>query len=132
MLTDPIADLFTRIRNALLVKKVDCMTTYSKKKALILTVLKTHGYINGFQKVRLGKAKFANLLIELKYFNQRSVINGLKVLSKPGLKLYSQAAKLPSINNNLGILLVSTSQGVLTGQEARKAHLGGKLLAAVW
>lgn len=132
MLTDPIADLFTRIRNALLVKKTICTAPYSKKKAMILTVLKSKGYINGFQKVQIGKAKFDNLVIELKYFNQRSVINGLKVLSKPGLKLYSQVDKLPRINNNLGILLLSTSHGILTGQEARKANLGGKLLAAVW
>ena len=132
MLTDPIADLFNRIRNASAVQKSFCITTYSKKKEMILTLLKTHGYITGFEKVQLAKAKFFNLVIELKYFQQRSVITGIKVLSKPGLKLYSRVKELPVINNNLGLLLVSTSRGILTGQAAKKAQLGGKLLAAVW
>ena len=132
MLTDPVADLFTRMRNAIARQKVNCMTSYSRKKWMILGVLKETGYILDFAKIKLFNSRFAHINIKLKYHHAKSVIQHIEAVSKPGLKIYVQAAKVPYVHNGLGIALLSTSQGLVTDAQARQLKIGGKVLAYVW
>lgn len=98
---------------------------------MILTVLKQTGYITDFQKIKLDKNRFNSIVIQLKYYRKTSVIRHIQRISKPGLKLYTTADKMPKIHNNLGIVIVSTSKGIMTGIEAKKNNVGGKLIASV-
>ena len=129
--TDSIADMLTRIRNALRVKHVDVTVPVSKEKKEIARILLEEGYINGFEVVENGK--FQDLLISLKYDNEgQSVIQGLKRISKPGLRVYAGCDELPTVLNGLGIAIISTSKGIMTDKEARKNSLGGEVIAYVW
>ncbi len=130
MLTDPIADYLTRIRNALLrgYKTVEIPASGIKKE--ITRILKEENYIEDYEFIsdnNQGKIK-----IVLKYADGKPVINGLKRISKPGLRHYSTAEKLPKVLNGLGIAIVSTSKGVLTDEAARKENVGGELLCYIW
>lgn len=130
MLTDPIADMLTRIRNANAVKASTVEMPSSTVKAHIAEVLKKEGFITDFAVE--GESK-KTLIITLKYAaNGEHVINGLKRISKPGLRVHARAEDLPRVNNGLGIALISTSNGILTDKEARKANLGGEIIAYVW
>lgn len=129
--TDAIADMLTRIRNALRVKHTDVTVPASKEKKEIARILLEEGYINGFETVENGK--FQDLLISLKYDNEgKSVIQGLKRISKPGLRVYAQADKIPQVISGLGIAIISTNKGIMVDRVARQMNVGGEVLAFVW
>lgn len=131
MVTDPIADMLTRVRNALSAKHEQCTMETSKMKRAIAQILLDEGYIAGFEEAQEGK--FTNLVIKLKYgAHGEKVITGLKRISKPGLKIYAGADELPKVLSGLGIAIVSTSKGVMTDKNARKLGIGGEVLAYVW
>lgn len=129
MMTDPIADMLTRIRNSLAAGKTDVMIPHSKLKASIAGVLKSEGYITDFAKVDVdGKAM---LNVQLKYFKGRPVIAKMSRVSSPGLRIYKPKDELPKVMGGLGIAIVSTSQGVMSDRAARKAGHGGEVLCYV-
>ncbi len=130
VMTDPIADMLTRIRNANQRKHATVMVPASKLKVEILRVLKEEGYISDFEKIE--DEKQGMISITLKYVNKTPVIKGLKRISKPGLKVYAKKDELPKVLNGLGIAVVSTSKGVMCDRDARKENLGGEVLAFVW
>ena len=130
MVTDPIADMLTRIRNAIQAKHDSVVVPSNKEKLEIARILKEEGFITDF--VVDGDLK-KNIVITLKYGkNNEKVISGLKRISKPGLRVYAQADKLPRVLNGLGIAILSTSKGVMTDKEAKAKHVGGEVLAYVW
>ncbi len=129
--TDPIADLLTRMRNANQMRYNEVVVPSSNLKLEIVKILKAEGYINDY-KVEKGQVQ-DNIVITLKYGkNKERVISGLKRISKPGLRVYAKAEEIPTVLNGLGISIVSTSKGIMTGKEARKENLGGEVLAYVW
>ncbi len=131
MVTDPIADMLTRIRNAQVARHSDVSMETSKMKKAIAQILLDEGYIKAFDEVQEGK--FTTLVITLKYGPKgEKIITGLKRISKPGLKIYANADKLPKVLSGLGIAIVSTSKGVMTDKNARKLGIGGEVLAYVW
>jgi len=131
VMTDPIADMLTRIRNANQMKHKTVDVPASKLKAEILTVLKREGYITDFE--RLNDGVQGTLRITLKYLeNEERVIRGLKKISKPGLRVYAKTDDLPKVLNGLGIAIISTSKGLITDRAARKLKIGGEVLAYVW
>lgn len=129
--TDTIADMLTRIRNALKVKHADVLVPASKEKAEIAKILLEEGYISAFEVKSNGK--FNDIVITLKYDEQgQSVIQGLKRISKPGLRVYTQADKIPYVISGLGTAIISTNKGIITDRAARKLNVGGEVLAFVW
>ncbi len=129
--SDPIADLLTRIRNANQMRYNEVVVPSSNVKLKIVEILKSEGYITDY-KVEKGEVQ-DNIIITLKYGqNKERVISGLKRISKPGLRVYAKAEEVPTVLNGLGISIVSTSKGIMTGKEARKENLGGEVLAYVW
>ena len=129
--TDPIADLLTRMRNANQMRYNEVVVPSSNLKLEIVKILKAEGYITDY-KVEKGQVQ-DNIVITLKYGkNKERVISGLKRISKPGLRVYAKAEEIPTVLNGLGISIVSTSNGIMTGKEARKENLGGEVLAYVW
>ena len=129
--TDPIADMLTRIRNGLTAKMKQVSVPASKEKLTIANILLKEGYISGCEVKEDGNKK--NIIITLKYDeNDIAVIQGIKRISKPGLRVYAQKDKLPQVISGLGIAIVSTNKGILTDKEARKAGVGGEVLAFVW
>lgn len=129
--TDPIADMLTRMRNAITAKHENVLVPLSKEKEAIANILLNEGYINGFDIVEEKTGKYLN--ISIKYDeNGQSVIYGLKRVSKPGLRVYAGVEKLPSVINGLGISIISTNKGILTDKQAREAKVGGEVLAYVW
>ena len=131
VMTDPIADMLTRIRNANQMKHKTVDVPASKLKAEILNVLKKEGYIVDFE--RLNDGVQGALRVQLKYLeNEERVVRGLKKISKPGLRVYAKTDDLPRVLNGLGIAIVSTSRGIMTDREARRQKIGGEVLAYVW
>jgi small subunit ribosomal protein S8 len=129
-MTDPVADMLTRIRNANALKKETVSVPHSNLKASIAEILKEEGFINGYEVE--GDVK-KNIVLSLKYTeNGQRVISGLKKISKPGLRITVAADKLPKVLNGLGIAVVSTSQGVMTDAKARKLGIGGEVIAYIW
>lgn len=128
-MSDPIADMLTRIRNAQLAKKQTVTMPSSKVKLSIADVLKDEGYINGFKVISDNRKNI--LEISLKYYSGSAVIEQIKRISKPGLRIYRSCEKLPDIMNGLGIAIVSTSKGVMTERKARAVGIGGELLCIV-
>lgn len=130
VMTDPIADLFTRIRNANQMRHEKVVLPHSKIKTEIAKILEEEGFINGY-KVE-GDVK-KNLVVELKYgrSNER-VITGIKRVSKPGLRVYAKSEDLPKVLNGLGLAIISTSKGVMSEKQARKENVGGEVIAYVW
>lgn len=129
MMTDPIADLLTRIRNAHHAEKIALNLPGSKIKSAIARVLLDEGYIEGYENSELeGKP---TLTITLKYYEGEPVIETLQRVSKPGLRVYKSAAELPKVNGGLGIAIVSTSKGIMTDHAARTAGIGGEVLCNV-
>ena len=129
--TDPIADLLTRIRNANQMRYNEVVIPSSKLKLEIVEILKSEGYIVSY-KIEKGEAQ-DNIIITLKYGkNKERVISGLKRISKPGLRVYAKAEEIPTVLNGLGISIVSTSKGIMTGKTAKKENLGGEVLAYIW
>ncbi len=129
MFTDPIADMLTRIRNAAQAQKNELVLPYSKFKANLAQVLLKEGFIGGVNELQ-GDHKM--LQINLKYSGGESVIAGIKRVSKPGQRIYMPADKLPRTNSGFGVTVVSTSQGLMTDKEARKAKMGGEIVCQVW
>ncbi len=130
-ITDPIADLLTRIRNASSSKHETVDVPASNIKKSIVEILNNEGYIKGYQVIEDGKQGV--IRITLKYGpNHEKVISGLKRVSKPGLRFYAGADELPRVLKGLGIAIVSTSKGIMTDKDARKANIGGEVLAFVW
>ncbi len=131
MITDPIADMLTRIRNGLVAKHESVEMPSSKMKKAIAQILTDEGFINGFEIVE-GEVQSV-MKVNLKYGpNNEKVISGIKRISKPGLRVYANSENLPVVLNGLGIAIVSTSKGVMTDKKARAAHIGGEVLAYVW
>jgi len=129
MMTDPIADLLTRIRNAHHAEKISLTMPGSKIKAAIAKVLSEEGYIEGFEASNDdGKP---SLTIKLKYYEGSPVIEQIQRVSKPGLRVYKSAEELPKVNGGLGIAIVSTSKGIMTDRAARTAGVGGEVLCSV-
>ena len=130
MVTDPIADMLTRIRNANQMRYKEVEVPASKMKNEIARILKSEGFIVDY---KVKKNNIQDILVlSLKYVDKERVITGLKRISKPGLRVYVKAEEVPSVLNGLGIAIISTSQGVMTDKEARKSSLGGEVLAYIW
>ena len=131
LITDPIADMLTRIRNALTAKHEDVLVPASTVKKAIAEILLEEGYIKSFDIREDGVAKYIH--IDLKYGpNKQRVITGLKRISKPGLRIYARKDQLPKVLNGLGIAIISTSRGIMTDREALKQGVGGEVLAYIW
>lgn len=131
IITDPIADMLTRIRNALLVGHHRVVIPNSKIKIRLAEILQQEGYINGFQLVE-GSAN-RSFEVELKYApNGKAAIEGLKRISRPGRRVYKSSRDLPRIRNGLGVAVISTSQGIMTDTQARSLHTGGEILCYIW
>ena len=128
-ITDTIADLLTRIRNASAAKHETVEIPASNTKKAIADILLKEGYISG---VEVKEGIQGTIVITLKYENGRKVISGLKRVSKPGLRIYVGTDEVPQVLGGLGIAILSTSKGIMTGKEAKKAHQGGEVLAYVW
>ena len=126
---DPIADMLTRIRNALGANKANVSMPYSGKKMAIANVLKEEGYIAGAQ--LQGEGAKAQLFVELKYYSGKPVIEQLKRVSRPGLRIYKGKDELPKVMAGLGVSVISTSAGVMSDRAARKAGFGGEVLCFV-
>ncbi|MBN8659482.1 MAG: 30S ribosomal protein S8 [Candidatus Melainabacteria bacterium] len=130
--TDPISDMFTRIRNAIRVQASAVEMPASKQKVAIAELLRREGFISSYETRALGSPE-QRMRIVLKYGGKGEVvIQGLKRVSKPGLRVYRQANKMPRVYGGLGIAIVSTSQGLMTDRQARKSNLGGEVVAEVW
>jgi small subunit ribosomal protein S8 len=128
--TDPIADMLTRIRNAHMVRHDSVLVPASKIKLSIAKILKEEGFITDYEVVK-GKPH-REIKVQLRYIDNKPAISGLKRMSKPGLRLYVQKKEIPRVYGGLGIAILSTSQGLRTGQQAWRQGAGGELLCYVW
>ena len=130
--SDPIADMLTRIRNANTAKHDSVDVPFSKMKLAIAEILLNEGYIKKFDIVEDGS--FRTIRMELKYGKDKNekIISGLKRISKPGLRVYANKEDMPKVLGGLGVAIISTNQGVITDKEARKANVGGEVLAFIW
>ena len=132
-MSDPIADMLTRIRNALVAGKASADIPKSRVKEEICAVLKREGYIKDFTAIQVEDRSYGTLRLTLKYQADRSpVIQKLRRVSKPSLRVYANRKELRPVRNGLGIAIVSTSKGVMTGKQARAADVGGEVLCEVW
>ena len=129
-ISDVIADMLTRIRNANNAKHETVDVPASGVKKAIADILVAEGYIKSYQVIEDGKQGV--LRITLKYQGKQKVIQGIRRVSKPGLRIYSGCDDMPKVMNGLGIAIVSTSKGIMTDKQARKEHIGGEILAFVW
>ena len=130
MVTDPIADMLTRIRNANTMRYKEVEIPSSKVKVEIAKILKNEGFINDY---KIKKNNVQDIIVlNLKYNNKERVITGLKRISKPGLRVYAKSEEIPKVLNGLGIAIISTSKGIMTGKDAKAANLGGEVLAYIW
>jgi len=130
-LTDSIGDMLTRIRNGNAALKPDVLVPYSRLKAEIAKVLKREGYLADFYAEKLANGQQV-LKIQLKIVGKERAIMGIRRISRPGLRRYVGSTDIPRVLGGMGISVLTTSRGVMTGQEARKANLGGEVLAYVW
>lgn len=130
-ITDAIADMLTRIRNAYMAKHESVSVPASNMKKAIAQILVDEGYIKGFKVIEDGKQGVIE--IALKYGSDKTpAVKGLRRVSKPGLRIYSNCEDLPRVFNGLGIAILSTSKGIMTDKDARKANVGGEVLAYIW
>jgi small subunit ribosomal protein S8 len=130
-ISDPIADMLTRVRNASRARHSEVVVPASRTKREIARILRDEGFIAEFSEQREGTNQL--LRLTLKYVDGKApVVSGLKRISKPGLRVYARKTDIPRVLGGLGIVIVSTSQGIMTGAQARKAQLGGEVLAYVW
>ena len=130
-MTDPIADVLTRIRNAIMVKKKEVNVPSSRMKVELAKVLKEEGYIKNFKVIDDNKQGMLNIILKYTEKNE-CVINGLQRMSKPGCRLYYQKDSIPDVLGGLGILIISTSKGILTGDQCKELGIGGEVLCKVW
>jgi small subunit ribosomal protein S8 len=133
-MTDPIADMLTRIRNASRVRQTEVFVPFSKIKLEIIKILKKEGLIEGFEELKIGPggSQFGGLQINLKYDGQTPAISSLKKISKPGHRIYATKTELPRVLNNLGLAIISTSRGVMSNKEAKKLGLGGEVICEIY
>lgn len=131
-MSDPIADMLTRIINANTAKRNTVDVPSSKIKASIAEILTDEGYIKGYEIIEDGVKKTIKITLKYGADKNEKVISGIKRISKPGLRVYAPADKMPKVLNGLGIAIVSTNKGVITDKEARKQGVGGEVLAYVW
>ncbi len=131
MYIDPISDLLVRISMGTKSKKAKIQSKKSKLSSNLLRILKEEGYIENYEE-KVDAKKIPYTLITLKYKGSLSTISGVRQISKPGLRIYSEVSKLPTVLNGLGIAIISTSQGIMTDKNARKNNLGGEVIAYVW
>jgi len=131
MTTDPIADMLTRIRNANMVRHEFVLLPWSKMNLAIVRTLKEEGFIDNYEVLKSKPARMVKVYLKYTDKNQ-PVILGLKRISKPGLRVYASRSEIPRVYGGVGIAILSTSKGVMTGQRAWKQHLGGELLCYVW
>ncbi len=130
LMNDPIGDMLTRIRNAQMRKRPTVTTPASTMRARVLDVLRSEGYIRGYDSVELnGKAEFQ---IELKYFDGQPVIREIQRVSKPGRRVYSSVRSIPRVADGLGVSILSTPKGVMSDHEARNQNVGGEVLCRVF
>ena len=133
MLTDPIADMLTRIRNANTAMHDEVRMPNSKQKVALATILQKEGYINGFSVAPSTTGPGEVLTVQLKYSADRQrTISGLRRISTPGLRVYRKGNAVPRVLGGLGVAVLSTSQGLLTDRDARKRNVGGEVLCYVW
>ncbi|MFV0246488.1 MAG: 30S ribosomal protein S8 [Mycoplasmatales bacterium] len=130
-MTDPIADMLTRIRNANKERLETTSIPASTKKIKILEIIKEEGFIKDFKVVTLENNK-SNILVTLKYKENRRVISGIKRISKPGRRVYVDNGNIPYVFNGLGTAIITTSKGVMTDRQARKENIGGEVIAYIW
>ena len=131
LITDPIADMLTRIRNAISAKHSDVLVPSSKEKLAIAKILLDEGYITSFEEKEVDGIKYISIVLKYDEAGE-SVIQGLKRISKPGLRIYAKCEKLPKVINGLGIAIVSTNKGIVTDKTARSLNVGGEVLAYIW
>ena len=129
-MTDPIADMLTRIRNVNLIRKETVEIPFSRVKDEIAELLKNEGFIKS--KTVQGEGKDKKIVIEMKYVNRERVITGLKRISKPGLRVYVSSNDVPKVLNGLGIAIISTNKGIMTDENARNNNVGGEVMAYIW
>jgi small subunit ribosomal protein S8 len=130
-ISDPIADMLTRIRNASRARHLEVVVPASRTKREIARILKDEGFIADVREDQVGAT--LTLHLTLKYVDGKApVVSGLKRISKPGLRVYARKTDIPRVLGGLGVVIISTSQGIMTGAQARKAQLGGEVLAYVW
>lgn len=129
-MTDPIADMLTRIRNAIVSDKETVEIPSSNTKKAIADILLEEGYVSDVKVVENGFN--GNIVITLKYVDKKSVINGLERVSKPGLRNYAGVDNMPKVLGGLGIVILSTNKGIMTGKNAKKANVGGEVLCRIW
>jgi small subunit ribosomal protein S8 len=129
---DPVSDLLTRVRNAILVNKEQVSVPYSKLKHSLATLLQEEGYVNHVQVINEDDAPRKSIIIDLKYVNGVPAISGLRKVSKPGLRKYTRAQYAPRVYSGLGISVITTSQGLKTDRKARAEKVGGEILCQVW
>ena len=129
VVNDPIGDMLIRIKNGYLARKDVVEVSYSKMKEEIAKLLVKEGYLKKF---KIENLKFKILKLELKYEGKKPVIEGVKRISKPGVRIYAKAGEIPKVKYGFGITIVSTSKGIMTGREAKKKNLGGEVICQVW
>jgi len=132
MLSDPIGDMLTRIRNANMARHTTVDMPSSKMKEAIVAILVKEGYVKGYEIVKNGVKRTMRITLKYGRSKNEKVIGGLKRISKPGLRVYANCEDLPKVLNGLGVAIVSTNKGVLTDREARKEGVGGEVLAFIW
>ena len=130
-MTDPIGDMLTRIRNAQMRNKTSVVAPASKLRERVLQVLADEGYIRGYTRTELSDGK-AEISIELKYFDGAPVIRRLERVSKPGRRVYASVRNIPTVNNGLGVSILSTPKGVMADHQAREQNVGGEVLCQVF
>jgi small subunit ribosomal protein S8 len=128
-LSDPIADYLTRLRNAARANRQDVTVPHSRMKEEISRILKQEGFISGYEVERTGRPQ---IKVSLKFINRTPALTGLKRVSRPGLRKYVGSEDVPRVLGGMGISILSTSRGIMTGREAKREHVGGELLAVVW
>ena len=131
-MSDPIADMLTRIRNANSAKHDTVDIPSSRVKAAIADILVQEGYIKGYEIIEMGVKKTMRVTLKYGATKNEKVISGVKRISKPGLRIYANCDELPRVLNGLGVAIVSTNKGIITDKEARRNNVGGEVLAYVW
>jgi small subunit ribosomal protein S8 len=129
-MSDPVADMLTRIRNAQAVGHTEVGMPASKEKAAIAKVMKEQGYIGAYEVQGDGPIKTLN--VELKYHKSKPVITGLRRVSKPSCRIYIKSKEVPRVRGGMGVAIISTPEGVITGKEAKRRNLGGEVICYVW
>jgi small subunit ribosomal protein S8 len=130
-MSDPIADMLTRIRNAQAVGHVNVVVPASQVKVAVAQVLKDQGYVTAFT-LEDGEGPAKSMNVELKYYQNKPVITGLRRISKPSCRIYVKAAEVPRVRGGMGVAVISTPEGVIAGKEAKRRNVGGEVLCYVW